>query len=235
MKKLSIIIALLLLGFLADYFFLHKLFPLKQQAALQELNAEVTKVLNRSPNAPSQFPNGTSPANAQIVSNNVAEEFSRCVVDSANPGLPSDLNPDSTDRILQELRNQNLVKLETSLITNIHVKTDKGEIKRIHIIADDSAEHSKIAEVRLFSEDKEGLPVPIPLPPAKAKNPKPEYLLELQKMGNIVMSHQKKHLALKDGSQVLFDTINGKAQDFQWILKKGSLNCHFTQCLCRSN
>lgn len=253
MKKIRVIVALLLIGFFADYLFLHQLFPKKQKDLLTALNAQVEKALSSTANGSGnaivsavsaamptddvhgeindgELGGGSNVDAADMAVDNFKSELKNC-------SFEKNFLANNSGELLTELKASNQVQQDQATIKNIHFKNASGESIRLHLLFNDSSNgqtrNGLPSEVRMFKLDAEGLPLPVALPPDKAKNPSAKYLTELQSDGNVQLIHEKRDIRLKDGSEILAEVINGKIRDFQWLQKQSSLNCRHSNCHCR--
>lgn len=217
---------------LADYLFLHLLFPMKKAALMQELNARVESALHPTKNAAGASAPGdqaqsptestTATSGAALPANTFKEELSKCL-------------PGATDENPTELAKRYASQLKTSdlVVENVHLVLPNGEERRLMTIPSDRDNAKNRPEVRWFKVDAEGLPVPLKLNSEDAFDPKPEFIEKLKGEGRVIFQQRKESNTYGDGTHALVEWIDGSVREFQLRLPHQSLNCLNLDCRCQ--
>lgn len=219
------------LAFLADYFFLHLLFPMKRAALMKEINSQVESSLRNETAAgvpapgdsAASNPTGSSetPGDASLT-DNFEEELKKCL-----PGA-TDENPTAlAGRYTKQLKETQLV------VENWHLGLPNGEQRRLMLIPSDRENAKNRPEVRWFSVDSEGLPVPLKLDPEKAFDPKPEFIAQLKGQGTVIFQQRKESNTYKDGTHAEIEWVDGSVKEIQLRLSDRTLSCADKNCQCR--
>lgn len=234
-RSRRLVLAIVVVGglvLLADYLFIHLLFPLKKAAMMQELNAKVESALNpnqtaagaSAPGEPALNPTESVNANsgAALPANSFKQELEKCL-----PGA-KDENPTAlAKRYASQLKTSELV------VENFHLALPNGEERRLMLIPSDRDNAKNRPEVRWFKVDQEGLPVPLTLKDEDAFDPKPAFIESLKKQGRVIFEQRKEANTYADGTHALVEWVDGSVRELQLRLPTQSLNCSNLDCRCQ--
>ncbi|WP_413560485.1 hypothetical protein [Bdellovibrio sp. HCB209] len=213
---------LFVLGIAADHYFLHILFPLKQDA----LYGAVT----------SDQPTPGAYATATHTDTTLQGEAGTVpVVDTGKDTFNASLNacaPEiaaqaigTPEALMEYLRKSLGVTSEDITVENYHLTLPDNSQRRIHVIAADNTNSKTAQTVKFYKLDAEGLPEEIPL---KAD----DSIEKLLALGKITRNEKKMDLKLKDGSAVSLEMHDNKVYQFQFNNHGKVLSCLYKDCQC---
>lgn len=212
-----------------DYYVLHILFPIKQQALIERSLQEMTpseKVVFEESKKLIKVEATPDVAHAQKES-----EFRMALIECAPEVAAQGIG--TPEALLNYLDKSIGVASESIEIENYNFTLPDGTERRIHLIPADNSNAKNARELRYYKLDAEGLPERIYLPKNEAFNPSPEFIQRLMKDSNIHLHQVKKNWTLKDESRLATESINDKINSFQLFLAEKTLSCQELECGCR--
>ncbi|WP_413577860.1 hypothetical protein ACLVWU_05180 [Bdellovibrio sp. HCB290] len=214
---------LIALGFAADYYFLHILFPQKQEL----LHGAVTDQ-QPSPGAMAAATHmdstlygeaGTAAVVADSGKDNFNESLRACAPEIAAQAVAT------PEALMEYLRKSLGVKSETVLLENYHVDLPNGTKRRIHVIGDDNTNSKDKKIVKYYKLDAQDLPEEIPLGPE-------DTIEKLLSTGKVTRVEKKMELKLKDDSSASLEMHDNKIFQFQFNNHGKVLSCLYKECQC---
>ena len=220
----------LLLGVLADYFVLHILFPIKQQALLDSSWNGMTddeRALFAKQEIASK-PSATSKPEARDAA--FQSELLRALQDCAPEVRAQGV---TTLESLYTYAEKSIgISSETVDIENYNYRLRDGVERRLHIIPADETNSSQNKELRYYKLDHEGYPERIYLSPKESLNPTPELLASMMKDATIHLHQIKKRIDLKDGTRLSVNIVNQQIQVLEFFGVEKTLQCTLQTCRC---
>lgn len=225
-KTLKNIIILAVLVILADYYYLHILFPIKKAAIMAEINQEVEKSLKENPPADNTVQNSSPTQQDTLKDFSITKPFADC--------FPHEKIQVSTANNLSDDLEKSWGPSEQQIeIENYHFQLEDNSEKRIQLLYADNSNLDKKLELRLFKVDKSGIPERVNLKPDETFYPKKEFIESLMKDGVLKFHQLKKHQFFKNSFKLFTEVQNKNVFEFQLIGAKHSLNCRQGTCECR--
>lgn len=215
-------------GIAVDYYVLHILFPVRNNALAGKLtvNTSASKgISTEDKNTPLMH---SQPADSQ---NTEAGGFQDILADCA-PELAEQKLKSPTD-LVNFLINNIGIKNEEVDIENYNFTLADGSERRIHLIPAENSNSKTFRELHYFKLDSEGFPKRIYIPKNQAINPSNSLLAEMMENASIHLHQIKKRIVLKDESSLALDIINDQTEAVQFFGKLKSLNCEKLLCQCR--
>lgn len=236
-RTILTLIVLLLLTLLADYYYLHIVFPLKKAAILAEINQQVNHSLKENP--PQESENYRENAHKEFPSESIKDfsiksEFEKCFLKSANQNSAQMFAQVSTANTLAEDlerawgSGQHEIELE-----NYHLKLPDNSEKRVQLLYALDEQGKKRIELRLFKVESDSIPERIPLKPDETFNPTPEFISSQLSDGVLKFHQAKIKYVFSNGFKLFIDLQNKTVFELQVIGPVKSLNCREGNCVCR--
>ncbi|WP_413586832.1 hypothetical protein [Bdellovibrio sp. HCB274] len=211
------------LGVAADYYFLHILFPQKQEI----LHGAVTDQ-QPSPGAMAAATHMDSTlygeaGNAAVVADSGKDTFNEslraCAPEIAAQAVGT------PEALIEYLRKSLGIKSETILLENYHLDLPNGSKRRIHVIGEDDTNSKNKKVVKFYKLDAQDLPEEIPL---RAD----DTIEKLLASGKITRVEKKMELKLKDDSSASLEMHDNKIFQFQFNNHGKILSCLYKECQC---
>ncbi|WP_413580804.1 hypothetical protein [Bdellovibrio sp. HCB288] len=216
-------VVLFALGGAADYYFLHILFPLKQDI----LHGAVTDQ-QPSPGAMATATHidstlhgeaGTAAVVADSGKDTFNESLRACAPEIAAQAVGT------PEALIEYLRKSLGIKSEHVLVENYHLVLPDGAKRRIHVIGDDNTNSKDKKIVKFYKLDAQELPEEIPL----SKGDTVEKLLAA---GKVTRAEKKMELLLKDDSTASLEMHDNTIFQFQFNNHGKVLSCLYKECQC---
>lgn len=221
-------------GLLADYFVLHILFPIKQQAILDsswngmtESERDLFKKQSDTTNSVVQSQATNKPeARDAAYQSQLLQVLADCAPEVRAQGI-------STLEGLYTYAEKSIgVNSEIVDIENYNYRLRDGVERRLHIIPADDTNSSQNKELRYYKLDHEGYPERIPLSAKESLNPTPDFLANMMKDATIHLHQIKKRLDLKDGTRLSVNIVNQQIQELEFFGTEKTLQCNLQTCRC---
>lgn len=216
-------VVLFVLGVAADYYFLHILFPKKQDL----LNGAVTEQ-QPSPGAIATATHmdstlhgeaGIAPVVADSGKDTFNESLKACAPEIAAQAVAT------PEALMEYLRKSLGVKSEETTLENYHLDSADGSKRRIHVIGADNTNSKSVKIVKFYKLDAQELPEEIPLK-------SDDTVEKLLATGKVTKVEKKMDLKLKDDSSVSLEMHDNKVFQFQFNNHGKVLSCLYTDCQC---
>lgn len=230
-------IALIVLGLMADYYFLHILFNEKVQAMKEQ----------------GFLPADGNPATQENVVKAIIEGRAPDVTNLTKLGKDSPQGPDNflatLQQCLPEISSQGIATPEALMeyfkksigtekeiknIRNYHIRLPDGSIERVHLAA--SEESDGEATMYLIKEHSNGKLEEMPMInelPANDTTAEQSALETELKKGELIQEESRERWVLKDGSHLAVEIHNKKIFDFKYEGHGRFFNCHWNNCTCQ--
>lgn len=228
------ICAVVLLGLVVDYYFLHVLFREKQ---LESFTREFELMGFSEPEAEgaplSDNSEGDDPLESLAQETSAAEQarllevLRECAPEVVAQGI-------TTQEGLITYIEKSVGILEKQVdIENYNIVLPDNTERRLHLIPLENSNSTSGRELRYFKLDDEGYPIRIPLRPEESMNPSEQTIKTLVSQGQIKLHQLKSHWNLKDGTQLQLEVHNDEVFEVQWVGREKTLSCRLQDCVCR--
>jgi hypothetical protein len=154
------------------------------------------------------------------------QEISRCY-----PTIESRSNYPLSD-VFQQL-SEEYEYMDVIDFKNYHLLLENGEIRRVQMRRDEDNKGNIIYKLKLFSVDKEGLPVPL----KTITGPTPEQLDNILAQGTLTFTQKIGNRIFDENNSISFVQENGEIQSFEAFVNGHVLKCssdtnETTHCNC---
>lgn len=234
---------LLVLSFLADYFFLHLLFDPSKRALHR--NGDGSAIAGEATTSEGQkAESGSAPSAAGVSANeattgagappagqdNFLQTLQQCHDEVSSQGI-------TTPEALMNYLDRSIGKESESIeIENYIFTLPDGSERRIHLAQADNTNSKDKRELRFFGVDAEGYPQRIELTPEQKSMPLEDLKKSLLAQGELREHQVKSSVNLRDGSFLSVETHNKNVYEFQWRgnnPEDHTLSCRNRSCLCK--
>lgn len=224
---------LILLGLLADYFFLHLLFDPSQRAHTAPAGTVTAPTENGETAAPGIATGEVrtkveEPTSATAKPDNFLKTLQTCRPEISSQGVAT------PEALITYLAGSIGKQDEIVEIENFIFNLPNGEERRVHLIPKENSNSKTERELRYFKVDEEGYPERLELSAEQKQLPVDQLTKVLVSQGELKRHQVKSAINLRDGSFLSLEKHNEKIYEFQWrhSVNEPTLSCRHLNCVC---